>query len=93
MRTQQKYRVEQKYNENRVSQKVHKKVSIATGEKRKKNISRRTRAMVIYVSRSALLISQLFELAAKKIVCEHLATVADSFLRSLDTSSLGNPNF
>ena len=36
MRTQQKYRVEQKYNENKVSQKVHKKVSIATGEKRKK---------------------------------------------------------
>ena len=47
----------------------------------------------IYISRSAVLLSQLFELAAKKIVCEHLATVVDSFLRSVDTSSLGNPNF
>ena len=51
------------------------------------------RAKDIYVSRSAVLLSQLFELAAKKIVCEHLATVVDSFLRSVDTSSLGNPNF
>ena len=54
---------------------------------------KKMRAKDIYVSRSAVLLSQLFELAAKKIVCEHLATVVDSFLRSVDTSSLGNPNF
>ena len=54
---------------------------------------KKMRAKDIYVSRSALLLSQLFELAAKKIVCEHLAAVVDSFLSSVHTSSLGNPNF
>ena len=73
-----------KKNENMVSQKVHKKCL---------RFEKKMRAKDIYVSRSAVLLSQLFELAAKKIVCEHLATVVDSFLRSVDTSSLGNPNF
>ena len=73
-----------KKNENMVSQKGHKKCL---------RFEKKMCAKDIYVSRSALLLSQLFELAAKKIVCEHLATVVDSFLRSVDTSSLGNPNF
>ena len=44
------------------------------------------------MSSSGLLISQDFELAAKKIVYEHLATLDESLLRSVDTVCIFIPN-
>ena len=44
-------------------------------------------------SRSALLASQFFEFAARRSVCEQLASVVERLLRSLEMSLICNPNF